>query len=198
MDKKEHRLEKYGYLPVTSWEQAKNYLENDHFIMMGGREIHDPIASFKTAGNKIDAELFSPSKMDMKHYMTTMDKVEMAFGTALEEGQPVYAKENEHGPRRRKLNPGMVKIYSLDEALEYLAKGKSLIVDLDDTIYFITKINDVFCLCRTDGGASPMPEEGFRDLARLLFGSGGFFIYDPSLRTTAYMMEYKPNGDEKA
>jgi hypothetical protein len=195
MDKKGHRLEKYGYLPVTSWEQAKNYLESDYFIMMGGREIHDPIASFKTVGSKIDAELFEPAKMDMKHYMTSMDKVEMAFETAIEEGQPVYAKANEHGPGQKKLKPDMVKIYTYEEASDYLKKGKSLVVDLNDVIYFVTKVKDVVCMCCSDGRTSPMPEEAFKEMSGMLLDHGGYFIFDPGLKTTAYMLEYKPNGD---
>lgn len=198
MKDNDEKLKRHGYTGVKDLEHAKDLLQNGFYVMMGGKEIMNTIASFHVNGKVIEVEVFDPSDMSMEGYKTNILGFEAAFASAIKNNMYIYAKPitpdtkfMSRKPKERKL----IEIHTVEGVFEYLNANKSLVLSCDDVTFFITKVDNVVMLCSLDGGAKPFPINAFREMAGGIIERGGFFIFDPALHTTALKIEIRPEKE---
>jgi hypothetical protein len=199
VDNMNDRLESHGYINVKGLEQAKDLLQSGFYVLVGGKEIMNTIASFYLEGKIIEVEVFDPSNMTRERYKTSILGFEAAFALAIKNRMPVYAKKKtaeSHPNSRRPKDMALIEIRTVEGVFEYLNGNKSIVLSCDNVTFFITKVDDLVMMCDADShNAKPMCISHFREMAKGIINLGGFFLFDPCMHTTAMKIEIRPETE---
>lgn len=83
----------FGYIEVQNWEHAVELFTAGYYIVMGSRDIADPVISFHQESGIVKVEVFDPPEMTMNYFDADMRAFKMTYDGAHDCQQPIYAKK---------------------------------------------------------------------------------------------------------